>query len=80
MYIHISNLNRQVTTSDILTLLGGYISVGYCAIRHLRNTETRQTNTFVLVDITDPAEAEAIITAFNNTLLGGRKILIQIGQ
>ncbi len=80
MYIHISNLNRQVTKEDILYLLKAYSTVGKCIIHHVKNTKTRYPDTYALIDISDKIEMEKSVLLLNGTLLGGRKIVVQVGQ
>jgi len=80
MYIHISNLNRQVKEADILYLFKAYASVGHCTIHHIRNTNTREPDTYALVDMADTADTEHCVQFLNGTLLGGRKIIVQIGS
>lgn len=79
MYIHISNINKRVTNADVYTLLSVYKSVEQCIIHHIRNTKTRETNTYALVDMTDSEEMKAAVMDLNQTIFGGRKINVQIG-
>ena len=80
MYIHISNLNKDVTRADILKLLKRFASVGYCTIYHIRDVKTRDANTYALVDIGSFTEIAAAIDLLNGALYGGRKIIAKLGR
>lgn len=80
MYIHFSNLNRQTTDTDIYALLADYKSIGHCAICHIKYASTGQIKTFAIVDCNNHAEMERAISLLNGSILGGRKVYMQIGQ
>lgn len=79
MYIHISNLNSDIKREDILKLLKNFDSVTSCVIHHIRDAMTRATKTYALVDISNMLEVVAAIKLLNGSLLGGQKLLVQLG-
>ena len=80
MHLHISNLNKLTTGSDMQTLLAGVGIKRYCAVHHIKNSTTGQVGTFALVDVADNTEMERAIQSLNGTMFGGRKILVQAGN
>lgn len=79
MHIHISNLSTQVQETDILVLLKVYASVGHCAIYHVRNSLTREPQTYAIVNMNSDIDIESAVKLLNGTVLQGRKIVVQVG-
>lgn len=80
MYIHISNLNKDVTKADILNSLKMFVSVGACAIYHVRDVKTREANTYAMVEMASFTELAAAIKMLNRLTFGGRKAVARLGR
>ena len=60
-------------------LFGLYKSVSFCNVWHVRDIATGEPKTYALVDLSSADDAEQAIKQLNDSMHGGRRLVVQMG-